>query len=281
MSISFQHVYRARSSSGWPARPMLQGSLCVGGDRRAAAGERSVRLPDRRRLHAAGVGRDGRPRPTAPSPVSGKYNICYVNDVPDPAGGGGRGGRRNHPDLLLKKAHGSYVGDPDWPGEILLDTSTAAKRSGIAAIEDGWIDGCAAKGFKAIEPDNLDSYTRSGGRLTKAENVALAALLASRAHGDGAGVRAEERHRHHRVGQGEGRVRLRDRRGVRLLRRVRLVHESVRQARHRDRVHRQREVGLHQGMYGPRRHAADHLPRPRRRPEGRQRLPLRVLLTTP
>jgi hypothetical protein len=118
------------------------------------------------------------------SPVSGKYNICYVNvyqTQPEEAAWW----KANHPDLLLKKANGSYVGDPDWPGEILLDTSTATKRSGIATIEDGWIDGCATKGFRAIEPDNLDSYSRSGNRLTKAENVALAALLASHAHGVG------------------------------------------------------------------------------------------------
>jgi hypothetical protein len=118
------------------------------------------------------------------SPVSGRYNICYVNTFQtQPAESAWW--KANHPDLLLKKANGAYVGDPGWPGEILLDTSTATKRSGIAAIEDGWIDGCAAKGFKAIEPDNLDSYSRSGGRLTKAENVALAALLASHAHGAG------------------------------------------------------------------------------------------------
>jgi hypothetical protein len=118
------------------------------------------------------------------APVTGRYNICYVNvyqTQPDEAAWW----KAHHPDLLLTKANGSYVGDPDWPGEILLDTSTAAKRSGIAAIEDGWINGCAAKGFTAIEPDNLDSYTRSGGRLTKAQNVALAVVLATHAHGAG------------------------------------------------------------------------------------------------
>ncbi len=115
--------------------------------------------------------------------VSGKYTICYVNVFQTQPGAETTWWKANHSDLLLKKSNGSYVGDPGWPGEILLDTSTAAKRAGIATIENGWIDGCANAGFKAVEPDNLDSYTRSGGRLTKAENVALAALLAAHSHG--------------------------------------------------------------------------------------------------
>ena len=36
----------------------------------------------------------------------------------------------------------------------------------VAAKVNGWIDGCAAAGYKAIEPDNYDSYTRS-------ENLAI------------------------------------------------------------------------------------------------------------
>ena len=55
----------------------------------------------------------------------------------------------------------------DWcttragPGEVLLDTSTAAKRRGIAAVMGRWFARCAADGFDAVEPDNLDSHTRS------------------------------------------------------------------------------------------------------------------------
>jgi hypothetical protein len=116
------------------------------------------------------------------SPVKGRYNICYVNvfqTQPEEAAWW----KAHHADLLLRKPSGAYVGDPGWPGELLLDTSTAAKRSAIAAIEDGWVDGCATAGYRAVEPDNLDSYTRSGGQLTKADNVALAALLAAHSHG--------------------------------------------------------------------------------------------------
>jgi Glycoside-hydrolase family GH114 len=114
--------------------------------------------------------------------VPGKYNICYVNAFQTQPGAETTWWKANHADLVLKKANGSYVEDPDWPGEFILDTSTAAKRASIAKIEDGWIDGCSTAGFKAIEPDNLDSYTRSDNLLTLSENIALARLLASHAH---------------------------------------------------------------------------------------------------
>lgn len=40
----------------------------------------------------------------------------------------------------------------------------------------------AFTGYKAIEPDNLDSYTRSKNLITKQANLAYAKLLATRAH---------------------------------------------------------------------------------------------------
>ena len=129
----------------------------------------SVAIVDRDRLAAS---------------VSGKYTICYVNAFqtqPDQASFW----TGAHSDLLLKNSTGEYVIDPDWPDEYLLDTSTAANRNGIAAIVNGWIDGCASNGYQAIEPDNLDSWTRSKNLLTKANNVAMAALLAGRAHTKG------------------------------------------------------------------------------------------------
>lgn len=120
-------------------------------------------------------------------PVEGLYTLCYVNAFqtqPEEA----RWWKSRHPDLVLKRADGGYVGDPGWPGELLLDTSTAAKRSVIAAIVGKWFDGCAAKGFRAVEPDNLDSWTRSAGRLTRADNLALARLLTARGHARGLAV---------------------------------------------------------------------------------------------
>jgi hypothetical protein len=117
--------------------------------------------------------------------VKGKYTICYVNAFQTQPGEAGFW-TGSHSDLLLKK-NGRYVIDPDWPDEYILDTSTAAKRTAIATIVNGWIDGCAAKGFAAIEPDNLDTFTRVSG-ITKANNLALAALLATHAHAKGLAI---------------------------------------------------------------------------------------------
>lgn len=124
------------------------------------------------------------------APAAGKYNICYVNayqtQPDDTATWSGSNG-----DLILKNAQGVKVGDPEWD-EYLLDTSTASKRTRIAAIVNRWVDDCAAKGFKAVEPDNLDSWTRSksGGKqlLTQQNNVDLAKLLANHAHEKGLAI---------------------------------------------------------------------------------------------
>jgi len=121
------------------------------------------------------------------SPVSGKYNICYVNAFqtqPDEASFW----TGSHSDLLLKGSNGKYISDPDWPGEYILDTSTAAKRASLTTIVGGWIDGCKSAGFQAVEPDNLDSWNRSKNLLTQANNVAMATLLAQRAHTDGLAI---------------------------------------------------------------------------------------------
>jgi Glycoside-hydrolase family GH114 len=121
------------------------------------------------------------------TPVQGVYSICYVNAFqtqPEEDAWW----KRDHPSLLLRDAAGNLVGDPDWPGEFLLDTSTAAKRTSLMKVLDSWLDGCSHKGFRAVEPDNLDSWTRSHGRLTKADNLAVAGLIVKHGHQDGLAV---------------------------------------------------------------------------------------------
>ncbi|HVT65559.1 MAG TPA: endo alpha-1,4 polygalactosaminidase [Mycobacteriales bacterium] len=120
-------------------------------------------------------------------PVNGRYNVCYINGF-QTQDYQAEWWQRNHSDLLLHDAEGDLVGDPNWAGEYLLDTSTAAKRQRLLTIIGGWIDGCARKGFDAADPDNLDSNTRSHGLLTLADNLAFAALLAQRAHADGLAI---------------------------------------------------------------------------------------------
>ena len=123
----------------------------------------------------AGVQIVSRDRTASPAP--GLYNICYVNAFqaqPDE--------RASWPaDLLLRDADGEVVVDEDW-GEALLDIRTAAKRERVAARVNRWIDGCAAKGFDAVEPDNYDSYTRSDDLLTANDATAFITLLSRHAH---------------------------------------------------------------------------------------------------
>jgi len=115
------------------------------------------------------------------SPADGLLNICYVNGFqsqPQEADFW----LNEHPDLLLRDTGGEPIVDENWPDEFLFDTSTEDKRGRLAEIIFGWIDGCAADGFQAVEFDNLDSFLRSDGQLDVEDNVALASALASRVH---------------------------------------------------------------------------------------------------
>src|SRR5262249_21613009 len=93
-----------------------------------------------------------------------------------------------HGALLLKGKNGRYVEDPDWPGERMLDFSTPARRTELAAIVGGWFAGCADDGYQAVEPDNLDSWTRSGGRLSQSAAAPYARLLVEAAHAHGLAI---------------------------------------------------------------------------------------------
>ena len=116
-------------------------------------------------------------RDRSDSPAPGLYNICYVNAFqaqPEE--------RSSWPaDLLLRDAHGKVVIDEDW-NEPLLDLRTPAKRERVAQRVDRWIDGCAKKGFDAVEPDNYDSYSRSRHLLGAADATAFMRLLSRHAH---------------------------------------------------------------------------------------------------
>lgn len=121
-------------------------------------------------------------RDSTEPPAPGLYNICYLNGFQSqPSQADAWAG------LLLEGTDGP-VADPDWPDEYLLDTSTAANRDAIAGTMSALIAGCAAAGFNAVEFDNLDSYSRSGGALTADDNLALAALYIADAHQAGLAV---------------------------------------------------------------------------------------------
>jgi hypothetical protein len=125
----------------------------------------------------AGVGVVARDR--TERPAAGYYNICYVNGFQTQPGTRGWWKKR-HRDLLLRK-RSKLVVDSQW-NEVLFDTSSRGKRKQLARIVGKWTKGCAQQGYDAVEFDNLDSFTRSRHRLTKANNSAMAMKLVRKAH---------------------------------------------------------------------------------------------------
>jgi len=113
------------------------------------------------------------------TPAPGAYNVCYVNGFQTQPGE--KAFWKNRMDLVLHD-DGEPVEDSAW-GEWLLDIRTAAKRKALARIVGRWVDGCAEDGYAAVEYDNLDSFSRSHGLISKADAKAYARRIAGRAHG--------------------------------------------------------------------------------------------------
>ncbi|KAH6906477.1 glycoside hydrolase family 114 protein [Coprinopsis sp. MPI-PUGE-AT-0042] len=111
------------------------------------------------------------------------YNVCYINAFQtQPDQEDTDWWKQNHDNLLLRRSNGSYFIDPNWPKEIILDTRGEANQQAIADILNEWINECATNGFKAIEPDNLDTWTREDSPLSQDDNLAVAKLIADHAH---------------------------------------------------------------------------------------------------
>jgi hypothetical protein len=119
------------------------------------------------------------------APAAGLYNVCYINAFQSQASEH-RWWLQHHRSLLLFR-RGHAINDGEW-NEQLLDTSTARKRVALGRILGNWMAGCAKAGFNAIEPDNLDSWSRSEGALSVHDNLAFAARLAKRAHALGLAI---------------------------------------------------------------------------------------------
>ena len=202
-------------------------------------------------------------------PAEGLYNICYVNAFQTQPGAEGE-----WDDLLLKDDNGDVVYDGKWK-EAVLDTREADQRKRIAEKVNGWVDDCAAKGFDAVEPDNL-RHLRPLRRIPERRRRQGALQAAGRPRPrEGPGHRAEE---HLRTGvrpQGTGHG-LRRRRGVRPERGVRGLRVCVRRPRCRDRV-RGRGAGARVfRLEGPAEHRQAG---PRRPPQGPPGLRPRNLLS--
>lgn len=118
-------------------------------------------------------------RDSTTQPATGLYSICYVNPFQT------QPGTTWPEDLLLHDTTGQRLIDPNWPDEGIVDISTPAQRTRGADLLAPTIDRCHTSGFNAVELDNLDSYTRSQGRLTPDDALAYATLLVGRAHQHG------------------------------------------------------------------------------------------------
>ncbi len=80
------------------------------------------------------------------------------------------------------------LGKPDrpWPGERWLDIR---RLDVLAPIMRARLDMCAAKGFDAVEPDEVDGYTNDTGfPLTAADQLRYNRFLAREAHARGLAV---------------------------------------------------------------------------------------------
>ena len=126
-------------------------------------------------------------RDSTDQPAAGRYSICYVNGFQTQPGDA-RMWLDDHPSAVLRDDDGKPVSDPGWPDEMLFDTSTAAARSTITTVLTTSIARCADRGFDAVEFDNLDSWTRSHGALTRTGNLALARALVEVGHEHGLAV---------------------------------------------------------------------------------------------
>lgn len=116
----------------------------------------------------------------AGSPVGGEvYDICYVNAF------------QSQPDVQWPPEVVTTAEDPDWPGEFVIDLSSAQTREVAAARVGEMIEHCAQRGFDAVEFDNLDTFVRFGDLgsgevgFGRAETAAYASLLVEMAHANG------------------------------------------------------------------------------------------------
>lgn len=114
-------------------------------------------------------------RDSTDRPEPGLFSICYVNGFQTQPGDAWPTA------LLLRDPQGEPLADPGWPDEFLLDISTPKARAANLERLRPMLAACSEKGFAAVEFDNLDSYSRSGGRLNPDDALAFAALLVGEA----------------------------------------------------------------------------------------------------
>jgi hypothetical protein len=104
--------------------------------------------------------------------AAGAIAVCYV-DVGSL--------EPNRPDSASFPS--SVVGPPvqGWPGENWLLVTAANQPAILSLMKARFTTWCQAKGFDAIEPDNLDAFSNISG-VSQADNLAYDLAIASLAH---------------------------------------------------------------------------------------------------
>lgn len=105
--------------------------------------------------------------------AAGAIAVCYV-DV-----GSLEQGRSDYAQFPA-----SVIGPPvvGWPGENWLLVTAANQSTILPLMKARFVNWCQAKGFDAIEPDNLDAWTNIS-NVTEADNLAYDLAIAGLAHG--------------------------------------------------------------------------------------------------
>ena len=107
----------------------------------------------------------------------GMSAICYINAG---AWEEWRTDAGAYPAELLGHAY------PGWAGERFVDIR---QLDVLGPILGARLDDCVAKGFDAVDPDNVDTYlTETGFPLTHEDQLALNLWLAAEAHGRGLAI---------------------------------------------------------------------------------------------
>jgi hypothetical protein len=108
--------------------------------------------------------------------AQGRKAVCYFS------AGSYENWRPDHglfPPVVIGKNNG-------WPGENWLDIR---RIDLLGPIMNARLDLCKAKGFDAVDPDNVDGYTNSTGfPLSSTDQLAFNKFLASAAHSRGLSV---------------------------------------------------------------------------------------------
>jgi hypothetical protein len=104
--------------------------------------------------------------------AAGAIAVCYV-DV-----GSLEMGRPDYDDFPA-----SVIGPPvqGWPGENWLLVTAANQSTLLPLMKARFVNWCQAKGFDAIEPDNLDAWTNIS-NVTETDNVAYDLAIGALAH---------------------------------------------------------------------------------------------------